>query len=148
MDNSADSIKARIPNRYSLVVLAAKRAKQLKEGAPALIQSDNPNALSVALEEIAAGKINYIAGAEIEDDEAPVRPEPVVAAAPVTKESAAMQMLTASLDQAEKANEASSGEGEGEGEVADEDVAAVSADAPELELANAGSATGPASEEG
>jgi len=44
-------------NKYALVALAAKRAKQLKNGAPPLIETDSRNPLTIALEEIAAGKI-------------------------------------------------------------------------------------------
>ena len=40
-----------------MVVLAAKRAKQIKGGAPVLIKTDSENPLTVALEEIADGKI-------------------------------------------------------------------------------------------
>jgi DNA-directed RNA polymerase subunit omega len=39
------------------VVLAAKRAKQIKEGAPVLIETASTNPLTIALEEIAAGKV-------------------------------------------------------------------------------------------
>lgn len=45
-------------SKYSLVVLAAKRAKQIKSGAPRLIETDSVNPLTIALEEIAAGKVN------------------------------------------------------------------------------------------
>lgn len=44
-------------SKYSLVVLAAKRAKQIKSGAPPLIDTTSRNPLTIALEEIAAGKI-------------------------------------------------------------------------------------------
>lgn len=44
-------------SKYSLVVLAAKRAKQIKSGAPPLIETNSRNPLTIALEEIAAGKI-------------------------------------------------------------------------------------------
>jgi len=54
---SADIIEERVGSRYSLVVLAAKRAKQIKEGAPVLIDTASTNPLTVALEEIAAGKV-------------------------------------------------------------------------------------------
>ncbi len=57
-------------SRYTLVVLAAKRAKQLKEGAPFLIDTGSTNLLTVALEEIAAGKIGSIEVEEELDDEA------------------------------------------------------------------------------
>ena len=54
---SADTIEDKVGSRYSLVVLAAKRAKQIKEGAPILIDTASTNPLTIALEEIAAGKV-------------------------------------------------------------------------------------------
>ena len=47
----------RIGSRYSVVVAAAKRARQLKEGAVPLVRCDSNNPLTVALHEIAAGKV-------------------------------------------------------------------------------------------
>jgi DNA-directed RNA polymerase subunit omega len=44
-------------SKYALVTLAAKRAKQIKSGAPPLIDTDSRNPLTIALEEIAAGRI-------------------------------------------------------------------------------------------
>lgn len=44
-------------SKYSLVVLAARRAKQIKSGAPPLIETRSRNPLTIALEEIAAGKV-------------------------------------------------------------------------------------------
>jgi DNA-directed RNA polymerase subunit omega len=44
-------------SKFALVTLAAKRAKQLKSGAPPLIETESRNPLTVALEEIAAGVI-------------------------------------------------------------------------------------------
>ena len=54
---SADTIEDKVKSRYSLVVLSAKRAKQIKEGAPILIDTTSTNPLTIALEEIAAGKV-------------------------------------------------------------------------------------------
>jgi DNA-directed RNA polymerase subunit omega len=51
-----------IPSRFELVILAAKRAKQLLKGAKPLLDSDN-RAIVIALREISAGKIRR-AGAE------------------------------------------------------------------------------------
>lgn len=45
--------------KYSLVVLAAKRAKQIKSGVQPSITTDSRNPLTIALEEIAMGKIQY-----------------------------------------------------------------------------------------
>ena len=46
----------RVPNRFELVLLAARRAKQLLKGARPLVESDNKEIVS-ALREIAAGKV-------------------------------------------------------------------------------------------
>ena len=45
-----------IPNRFELVMLASKRARQLFKGAKPLIESDNREVV-VALREIAAGEV-------------------------------------------------------------------------------------------
>ncbi len=46
--------------KFVLSNLAAKRAKQLREGAPPLVQVDSNHPLTIALAEIAAGKIKAI----------------------------------------------------------------------------------------
>ena len=46
----------RVPNRFVLVLMAAKRARQIFRGAKPLIDSDN-RPIVVALREIAAGKV-------------------------------------------------------------------------------------------
>ncbi|HEY6872621.1 MAG TPA: DNA-directed RNA polymerase subunit omega [Geobacteraceae bacterium] len=50
----------RVDNRFLLVMLAAKRVKQLYKGARPLIENkgDNKNVV-LSLREIAAGKVNY-----------------------------------------------------------------------------------------
>jgi len=63
---SADTIEKMVGSRYSLVVLAAKRAKQIKEGAPVLIDTASTNPLTIALEEIAAGKVTVGEAAPVE----------------------------------------------------------------------------------
>lgn len=45
-------------NRFALVVLAARRTRQLMKGAPALVPSKNRAAVT-ALREIAAAKVYY-----------------------------------------------------------------------------------------
>lgn len=42
---------------YKLVILASKRALELNEGSPKLVETDNKKISSVALEEIKEGKI-------------------------------------------------------------------------------------------
>lgn len=46
----------KIPNRFELVMLGSKRARQLFKGAKPLIESDNREVV-VALREIAAGEV-------------------------------------------------------------------------------------------
>jgi DNA-directed RNA polymerase subunit omega len=57
----------KVANRYLLVVLAAKRARQLNRGASPQIDSRRRKPTSVALEEIADGKVGY----RVKDDDAP-----------------------------------------------------------------------------
>ena len=52
--------------KYVLSNLAAKRAKQLKEGAPPLVQIESNHPLTIALAEIAAGKIKPILPSALE----------------------------------------------------------------------------------
>lgn len=56
---SADLLEEKVDSRFTLVVLAARRAKQLREGAPRLIDTPSTNPLTIALEEIAAGKVTF-----------------------------------------------------------------------------------------
>lgn len=47
----------RCGSRFTVVVAAAKRAKQIKEGAPPLVNLPTRNPLTIALHEIAAGLV-------------------------------------------------------------------------------------------
>ncbi|HHV39152.1 MAG TPA: DNA-directed RNA polymerase subunit omega [Tepidimicrobium sp.] len=46
-------------SRYTLVMLAAKRSRELMEGAKPLIETDSAKPVSIAIEEIIAKKISY-----------------------------------------------------------------------------------------
>lgn len=48
----------RISNRYLLVVLSAKRSRQLNRGATAQVESKRKKWTSVASEEVIAGKVH------------------------------------------------------------------------------------------
>lgn len=52
-----DELLQKIPSKFNLVMVAAKRARQLKDGAPRLIPTHSVNPVTIALEEIGAGKI-------------------------------------------------------------------------------------------
>ncbi|MGC8660238.1 MAG: DNA-directed RNA polymerase subunit omega [Desulfomonilaceae bacterium] len=47
----------KVENRFALVVLASKRTKELKRGAPLTIRNRDNREVVMALREIAAGKI-------------------------------------------------------------------------------------------
>lgn len=49
---------------YKLVLLAAKRAKEVSEGSPALVDSQHHKVTSIALEEILQGRVLYKADGE------------------------------------------------------------------------------------
>lgn len=56
---SLDELISKVDSRYTLVVLAAKRARKLMEGAEKLVDAKSTKPVMVALEEIAAGKVTY-----------------------------------------------------------------------------------------
>ena len=56
---SVERSLSKVPNRYMLVVLASKRARQINRGAAARVVSKHTKPTSMALEEIAAAKVEY-----------------------------------------------------------------------------------------
>ena len=57
----------KVSNRYLLVVLAAKRARQLNRGAAPQVETKHKKPTSTALEEIAESKIGY----RVREEDAP-----------------------------------------------------------------------------
>lgn len=58
--------------KFVLANLAAKRAKQLREGAPPLVSVESNHPLTIALAEIAAGKIKAVLPEVVEDTDTEV----------------------------------------------------------------------------
>ncbi|MBW4828624.1 MAG: DNA-directed RNA polymerase subunit omega [Clostridiaceae bacterium] len=56
---SINEITKKADSRYTLVMLAAKRARQLVDGNEPYIDTDSTKPVSVAIEEIAEDKISY-----------------------------------------------------------------------------------------
>lgn len=56
---SIDRLITKVDSKYTLVIAAAKRARQLNENYPRLVETNLTKDVSVALEEIAMGKIGY-----------------------------------------------------------------------------------------
>lgn len=54
---SIEEIEKLVGSRYAMTVLAGKRARELRDGAPRLVNSDANNPIHVALQEILEGKI-------------------------------------------------------------------------------------------
>lgn len=67
---SADRLEDKVGNKYSLVIVAAKRARQLKEGAMPMADVTSENVLSQALAEVQQEKISAIAPPDVEEREA------------------------------------------------------------------------------
>jgi len=68
---STDELEEYIGNKYSLVIVAAKRARQLKEGHTPLSRDNSPNPLSIALREVEERQLQAIAPPEEEVAPAP-----------------------------------------------------------------------------
>ena len=49
----------RVPNRFAIVNLAAKRVREIREGSEYLVSSPKNEDIVVALREIAAGKVSF-----------------------------------------------------------------------------------------
>ncbi len=60
----------RVENRFALVVLAAKRTKELKRGAPLTVRDRDNREVVMSLREIAAGKVSGVlpAAADLVDE--------------------------------------------------------------------------------
>ena len=54
-----EELLKRCNSAYRLVILAAKRAKEIAEGGPGLLESNPRKATSIALDEILQGKVLY-----------------------------------------------------------------------------------------
>lgn len=53
------SLLKKVDNRYSLIVLTAKRSRQLIDGAKPLIDMDSTKPVTIAINEIDQAKITY-----------------------------------------------------------------------------------------
>jgi DNA-directed RNA polymerase subunit omega len=61
---STDELEEYIGNKYSLVIVSAKRARQIKEGHQPLARDASPNPLSIALTEVQEQKLQAVAPPE------------------------------------------------------------------------------------
>ena len=78
----------KVPNRFHLVQMAAIRAKQIKQGARTLVETEDNKAVVVALREIAAGRVKPdYAGEDSLAEDAAASDAPVAAAPESSKAS-------------------------------------------------------------
>lgn len=54
-----ESLMTKVDSKYTLVTLAAKRARELTEGDEPLVDTKTDRVVSIAMEEIDEGKITY-----------------------------------------------------------------------------------------
>jgi len=87
-----EQLLPKVESRYTLAMLVAKRTRQLVDGAQPMVDSDSPNLVTLACEEIAQDKVVCAEG--IFTPVVPLRPE-IEEARRVARELAANQ---ASLD--------------------------------------------------
>lgn len=69
-----------VENRFELVLMATRRARQIAHGAEPMVPLQNDKATVVALREVAQGKINARTLAELEQAELQAQAEQAVAA--------------------------------------------------------------------
>ncbi|MCX8131011.1 MAG: DNA-directed RNA polymerase subunit omega [Clostridia bacterium] len=60
IDPSIGSLMNKVDSRYTLVVAAAKRARQLADGAHKLTKCNSEKAVTIAINEINEDKITYV----------------------------------------------------------------------------------------
>ena len=87
-----EQLLPKVESRYTLAMLVAKRTRQLVDGAQPMVDSDSPNLVTLACEEIAQDKVVCVEG--IFTPVVPLRPE-IEEARRIARELAANQ---ASLD--------------------------------------------------
>lgn len=59
MEPSLDLLMRKVDSKYALVVTAAKRARQIMQGADKLVKSKSEKAVTVALDEIVVDAVRY-----------------------------------------------------------------------------------------
>ena len=67
IDPPMNELLEKVDCRYTLVVMAAKRARQLVDGAQPLIDPKDMKPLKIAVEEINRGLLTYERDADLED---------------------------------------------------------------------------------
>ncbi|MGE5672414.1 MAG: DNA-directed RNA polymerase subunit omega [Mycobacterium leprae] len=56
---SLDQLMGKVDSKYTLVILGARRGRDIQEGKPKQVDSKSNKPVTIALEELVAGKIFY-----------------------------------------------------------------------------------------
>ena len=59
MQDLTDKLVDDIDSRYTLIVMASKRARQIVDGSEPLIETESLKPVSIATEEIGAGEVTF-----------------------------------------------------------------------------------------
>ncbi|WP_073026335.1 DNA-directed RNA polymerase subunit omega [Lutispora thermophila] len=62
IDPTVSKMLEKIDSKYTLVVAVAKRARQLVDGQPSLVETNSTKPVTVAMYEIAEGKLECVSG--------------------------------------------------------------------------------------
>lgn len=95
---SGDEVESKVISRYSMVIAVAKRTKELREGAPKLVESKSKNLITIAMEEIAAGKVKVVVPTQAEIEAASRRQELVPQGRPKAKIAADLLKVPESFE--------------------------------------------------
>lgn len=127
----------KIPNRFDLVVLAARRARDLTLGRAPFVEEENDKPTVIALREIAEGKIDigYLNVREPIPMDLPGKPEPGPGLDHTDTDEALIALLRGDADDDDEEEESEAEAEAGEGREGSDEVAegGASEDAPSAE---------------
>lgn len=70
MQDYTDKLVDEIKNKFTLVVMASKRSRQLVDGSDPLIETESLKAVTIAIEEMASGDLTFIRPDNVDDRDA------------------------------------------------------------------------------
>ena len=73
--NKQEGIDMQVTSRYTIVIAASKRARQIIDGSPTLSSADSGKAVSIAINEMYEGKLNISLSEDNTDSDTHVLPQ-------------------------------------------------------------------------
>lgn len=56
---SLDQLLEKVDSKYSLVIIGARRGREIQDGSPKMVESQSNKPVTIALEELDAGKLFF-----------------------------------------------------------------------------------------